>query len=745
MRRLRTLVSVGFVAGLLGVALAPIGSQAAGLHPTLGKAHASSNAAAIPVQMPPAQYLFHTIDNPADKTFNQLLGINDNNVIAGYFGSGTPPTSHPNKGYLLYWPYTHSNFSAENFPNSQQTQAIGVNNAGHVVGFWADAAGNNFGFTDVKGSFKKVVDPKTPKSGTPVNQLLGINNHDVAAGFYVDKNGNAHAYTYDLKHKSFHAVNPPHATAATAAGVNDKGDVTGFLTKKNGDTAAFLERGGHFSVFEFPGSTNTTAFGLNNSDVVVGSYVDKNNQTHGFIHAGGLYQSIDDPNGAAGTTLINGINNHDSIVGFSTDAQGNTNGFEANPAWSYTFQTLNNSADLTFNQLLGINDSGVIAGYYGSGTPPTTHPNKGYVLTPPYGQNHYKKENFPHSQQTQVTGINNQSDTVGFWVNAQGVNVGFTDIKGHFTSVVDPQTPAQTSRTTPVNQLLGINNHRVAAGFYVDLNGNAHGYTYDLKHNSFHAVTPPHSTSVTATGINDKGEVSGFLTEANGNVAAFLQHDGPHYAIVEYPGSTNTMAFGVNNSGQMVGTYTDAQGKMHGFIYTDGTFQSLDAPNGIGSTVINGLNNNGNIVGFYTDAAGNTDGFEAAIAKTVLFSTVLSGKNNIPATTSTGSGVGNAWLNPVDDQLTVTLSWSGLSSNVTAAHIHNAAVGQNGPVATDANGQPIAFTTPAAPNVFGSIGVDTFQLSQSDVQQLEQGNYYINIHTTNFVDGELRGQLIRQG
>jgi hypothetical protein len=33
-------------------------------------------------------YTFTTLDNQADPTFNQLLGINGNHVIAGYFGSG---------------------------------------------------------------------------------------------------------------------------------------------------------------------------------------------------------------------------------------------------------------------------------------------------------------------------------------------------------------------------------------------------------------------------------------------------------------------------------------------------------------------------------------------------------------------------------------------------------------------------------------------------------------------------------
>src|SRR5205807_544726 len=63
-----------------------------------------------------------------------------------------------------------------------------------------------------------------------------------------------------------------------------------------------------------------------------------------------------------------------------------------------TFQTINNNADPTFNQLLGINNAGTIAGYFGSGTPAATHPNKGYTIVPPYGQANFTNENFPGSQ-----------------------------------------------------------------------------------------------------------------------------------------------------------------------------------------------------------------------------------------------------------------------------------------------------------------------------------------------------------
>jgi len=42
------------------------------------------------------------LNNDHDLTFNQLLGINNTDVIAGYFGSGV--ARHPNKGYLLFGP-----------------------------------------------------------------------------------------------------------------------------------------------------------------------------------------------------------------------------------------------------------------------------------------------------------------------------------------------------------------------------------------------------------------------------------------------------------------------------------------------------------------------------------------------------------------------------------------------------------------------------------------------------------------
>ena len=135
---------------------------------------------------------------------------------------------------------------------------------------------------------------------------------------------------------------------------------------------------------------------------------------------------------------------------------------------AYRFVTLDNANDLTFNQLLGINSQGVIAGYFGSGA--QNHPNKGYLLFPPYGQGNYRNENFPGSVQTQVTGLNDKGVTVGFWSSMNNANMvndnhGFYERNGRFHTA---DFPAGNPGNPPVDQLLGVNNGDVAVGFYTD-------------------------------------------------------------------------------------------------------------------------------------------------------------------------------------------------------------------------------------------------------------------------------------
>jgi len=316
----------------------------------------------------------------------------------------------------------------------------------------------------------------------------------------------------------------------------------------------------------------------------------------------------------AGTTLVS------SLAGTAQAAP-------LQPAMSagstaYGFVTLDNQDDVTFNQLLGINNQGVIAGYFGSGA--QHHPNKGYLLFPPYGQQNYASENFPGSAQTQVTGLNDHGDTVGFWSStntASGVNdnFGFYKLAGHGSHVVIFPTGDNASPVT--DQLLGINDHDVAVGFYVNGGGLARGYTYNIKTGHFSRVQVPgyptgvNAPSLTAAGINNHRDVTGFYTDKNGVTDAFLAYGNGKFRTLDYPGASATQALGVNDNDEVVGVYTVGTGSsavMHGFTWMPGHgFTSIDDPHGVGTTTINGVNDAGDLVGFYMDANGNTDGFLA--------------------------------------------------------------------------------------------------------------------------------------
>jgi hypothetical protein len=271
-------------------------------------------------------------------------------------------------------------------------------------------------------------------------------------------------------------------------------------------------------------------------------------------------------------------------------------------AASFKFQTINNNTDKTFNQLLGINDMGTISGYYGSGA--AGHPNKGYTVVTPYNQDNFTAENVPGSAQTQVTCIDNLGNTGGFWINAAGVNLGFVEWNGVFTTYKHPKAKGK------VTQILGLNDAGTAVGFYTDGAGANHGFTLNQATGKFKPVQPPGGANVTAAAINNNGDVVGFYGAPSGSIG-FLEKNGV-FSTFMYPKSTSTMVFGVNDHDAIVGVYVDTAGAMHGFLLEspllNAKFTTIDDPNGIGKTTLNGINNNSQMVGFYEDTAGNTNG-----------------------------------------------------------------------------------------------------------------------------------------
>jgi hypothetical protein len=122
----------------------------------------------------------------------------------------------------------------------------------------------------------------------------------------------------------------------------------------------------------------------------------------------------------------------------------------------------------------------------------------------------------------------------------------------------------------------------------------------------------------------------------------------------------------------------------------------------------------------------------SASAATIDFRADLTGKAEVPPTTSNGTGQVLATLDTDTKQLSYTMTYAGLSGPATAAHFHGpAAAGANAGVAV-----PIG-TNPASPTK-GSV-----TLTDAQVRDLEAGNWYANVHTDANKAGEIRGQVTR--
>lgn len=148
----------------------------------------------------------------------------------------------------------------------------------------------------------------------------------------------------------------------------------------------------------------------------------------------------------------------------------------------------------------------------------------------------------------------------------------------------------------------------------------------------------------------------------------------------------------------------------------------------------------------------------AAHATPMTFVGNLSGANEVPPVNSPGTGLATVILDPTAQTLQVNATFSGLTSNDTAAHIHCCA-----PLGTNAG---VATTVPAFPGfplgvTSGTYSSVVFDLTQSTIYNpafitlegglpqaeaaliagLEGGQTYFNIHTMNNLGGEIRSQL----
>jgi hypothetical protein len=120
-------------------------------------------------------------------------------------------------------------------------------------------------------------------------------------------------------------------------------------------------------------------------------------------------------------------------------------------------------------------------------------------------------------------------------------------------------------------------------------------------------------------------------------------------------------------------------------------------------------------------------GLTSAAALAGKMDVKLSGDQEVPAVKSAGSGSGSITIGD-DGSVSGSVTASGFTP--TAAHIHQAAAGKNGPVIVPFTKDGDKFSAPA-----GS------KLTPDQLKAYQAGDLYVNIHSAANPGGEVRAQL----
>jgi uncharacterized membrane protein len=268
-----------------------------------------------------------------------------------------------------------------------------------------------------------------------------------------------------------------------------------------------------FTSLDFPGGNLTTGRGINNHGDIVGAYR-VNPPRHALLIKKGQYIPIA-PDSILGIDYseATNINDRGDITGQMIDDNGFVHGFLVRDG-QVTILDVPGATD-TF--ALGINDSGLVAGYwdlldqngnylanYGF-----TWKDGGFIDT---------QINFPGAAGSGLFGVNARGDLSGVWLPDffSGIEHGFVCPKSAPCFSYD--APIQGS--VPFTDGKEINAHGQVVGINIGDDGIAHSY------------------------LMSKGT----------------------FTMIDFPGSTGTGAFGINSAEQIVGKYFTADGLTHGFL-----------------------------------------------------------------------------------------------------------------------------------------------------------------------------------
>jgi hypothetical protein len=252
-----------------------------------------------------------------------------------------------------------------------------------------------------------------------------------------------------------------------ATGINNLGDIVGvFYSGSPTDHGYHYDASTNtFTPFDCPYAVyGTYPEDINDSGVIIGGYWDNIGGAwqRGFIKEGSSYTPIDYPTANPPNAALLGINNAGKIAGF----YGHTDDYIDFYAYGFTKDgTVYNSftypeIGVTDTAFSGINDSDKIIGAYRD----SADLSWGFILD----GGSYTPFLHPSGFDTLPWDINNMDNIVGYYRDGSDNGHGFLMIGTDFYPIEFPGA----MQTFPV----GINDSNVIVGMYVDTEQNLHGF-----------------------------------------------------------------------------------------------------------------------------------------------------------------------------------------------------------------------------------------------------------------------------
>jgi uncharacterized membrane protein len=305
------------------------------------------------------------------------------------------------------------------------------------------------------------------------------------------------------------------ATAAwsqTSAGLRGRG-IPGAVPPAKPAAATPASAQYDFIKIEIPGSTGAYAYNINDGRLVTGDYFDASGNGHGFLWHDGNVETLDHPGSL--DSLPSATNNLGVGVGLIGD--GATGRAATYSLLTGAWTTLPDVPGMPYNYGTGINDLGVAVGAAGS--------NLGDL-------------------EAEYSG----------GCNAAWIRNPLTSAYSFFS------VPGAANGVCPNS----INDLGQVAGGVFDAGGEPHGFLKDGESYTTFDV-PGAARGTGASQINNEGEIAGAWYDAAGTHGYVRSADG-QFTIVDVPGTSNSADYGINDRGDLCGYYSDASGVAHAYV-----------------------------------------------------------------------------------------------------------------------------------------------------------------------------------